>query len=90
MGPVLNLSNRLTESDLIDVAKFKGQAHLLAISGRGFVSETLPTYLSSKELRNSTMRLREILAPDFAGEKVCEGQKIVESLVLGPILGCAC
>jgi len=33
-GPVLIHSNRLTESDLIEVAKSKRQGHLLAISGR--------------------------------------------------------
>ena len=33
-GPVLTNSNRLSESDLIDIAKSKGQGHLLAISGR--------------------------------------------------------
>ena len=33
-GPVLAQSSRLSEIDLIDIAKSKGQGHLLAISGR--------------------------------------------------------
>ena len=36
-GPVLANSSRLSESDLIDIAKIKGQGHLLAISGRAFL-----------------------------------------------------
>src|SRR3982750_2559517 len=33
-GPVLAQSNRLSDNDLIEIARSKGQAHLLAISGR--------------------------------------------------------
>jgi uncharacterized protein (DUF2336 family) len=33
-GPVLKLAPRLAEADLVDVARTKSQAHLLAISGR--------------------------------------------------------
>jgi uncharacterized protein (DUF2336 family) len=33
-GPVLEESARLTTSDLVDIARTKGQAHLIAISGR--------------------------------------------------------
>jgi uncharacterized protein (DUF2336 family) len=36
-GPVLASSNRLSESDLIDIVTSKGQGHLLAISGRAFI-----------------------------------------------------
>jgi uncharacterized protein (DUF2336 family) len=38
-GPVLTQSNRLSDNDLIDVARSKGQGHLLAISGRASLSE---------------------------------------------------
>ena len=38
-GPVLTQSNCLSESDLIEVAKSKGQGHLMAISGRASLSE---------------------------------------------------
>jgi uncharacterized protein (DUF2336 family) len=40
-GPVLIDSNRLSESDLVYVAKNKGQEHLLAISGRASLSEAV-------------------------------------------------
>lgn len=36
-GPVLSQSPRLSEDDLIDIARTKGQAHLLAISERGTI-----------------------------------------------------
>jgi uncharacterized protein (DUF2336 family) len=38
-GPVLEQSPRLRESDLVDIAKTKSQAHLLAISGRTGIAE---------------------------------------------------
>ena len=44
-GPVLTQSNRLTESDLIEVAKSKGQGHLLAISGRSSLPEAVTDVL---------------------------------------------
>ncbi len=44
-GPVLTHSNRLTEADLVEVAKSKGQGHLLAISGRSSLSETVTDVL---------------------------------------------
>jgi uncharacterized protein (DUF2336 family) len=37
-GPVLTQSSRLSENDLIDIARSKGQDHLLAISGRDSLS----------------------------------------------------
>jgi len=44
-GPALTQSNRLSENDLIDIAKSKGQGHLLAISGRASLSETVTDVL---------------------------------------------
>lgn len=44
-GPVLTQSNRLTESDLIEVAKSRGQGHLLAISGRSSLPEAVTDVL---------------------------------------------
>ena len=44
-GPVLAQSNRLSESDLVDVAKHGGQGHLLAISGRTSLSEAVTDVL---------------------------------------------
>jgi uncharacterized protein (DUF2336 family) len=44
-GPVLTQSNRLSESDLIDIAKRKSQGHLLAISGRASLSDAVTDVL---------------------------------------------
>jgi len=38
-GPVLAQSRRLAETDLLDIARTKSQAHLLAISGRTAIAE---------------------------------------------------
>ena len=44
-GPVLLQSRRLDETDLVDIASTKGQAHLLAISGRAEVGMALTDVL---------------------------------------------
>lgn len=44
-GPVLRRSNKLTESDLLEIAGAKGQKHLLEISGRDKLSESLTDVL---------------------------------------------
>lgn len=44
-GPVLQQSPRLEETELLDIAKSKGQAHLLAISGRAEVGMALTDVL---------------------------------------------
>ena len=52
-GPVLSQSDRLNNADLIEIAKTKGQAHLLAISDRTLVDETVTDVLierGSKEV----------------------------------------
>jgi len=40
-APVLRNSNRLSERDLVEIAKTRGQQHLLAISGRRALNEAL-------------------------------------------------
>jgi len=40
-GPVLEQSPRLPETDLVDIARTKSQAHLLAISGRTGIAESV-------------------------------------------------
>lgn len=47
-GPVLMLSSRLTESDLVEVAKSKGQGHLLAMSQRASLSEAVTDALVAR------------------------------------------
>jgi uncharacterized protein (DUF2336 family) len=44
-GPVLAQSSRLSEEDLIDVARTKSQGHLLVMSGRGSLPETVTDVL---------------------------------------------
>lgn len=44
-GPVISQSVRLEETDLIDLAKSKGQAHLVAIAGRGGIGEAVTDVL---------------------------------------------
>jgi uncharacterized protein (DUF2336 family) len=56
-GPVLAESPRLTTSDLIEVAKTKGQGHLLAISGRAELEETVTDVLLTRGNREVANRL---------------------------------
>jgi uncharacterized protein (DUF2336 family) len=56
-GPVLAESPRLTSSDLIEIAKTKGQGHLLAISGRRQLEETVTDVLLTHGNREVTSRL---------------------------------
>jgi uncharacterized protein (DUF2336 family) len=44
-GPVLSQSERLSTADLIEIAKTKGHEHLLAISDRSLVDETVTDVL---------------------------------------------
>ncbi len=44
-GPVIAQSQRLAETDLVDIAKTKGQAHLFAISGRSGIGEAVTDVL---------------------------------------------
>jgi uncharacterized protein (DUF2336 family) len=44
-GPVISQSPRLAETDLVDIAKTKGQAHLFAISGRDGIGEAVTDVL---------------------------------------------
>ena len=44
-GPVLKESTRLDETDLVDIAQTKGQAHLRAISGREGIGEAVTDVL---------------------------------------------
>ena len=46
-GPVLTQSARLTTRDLLEIAQTKSQAHLLAISGRALLEETVTDRLLS-------------------------------------------
>jgi uncharacterized protein (DUF2336 family) len=47
-GPVLTQSTRLSTDDLVEIAQTKGQAHLLAISGRSRLEEPVTDQLLSR------------------------------------------
>ena len=51
-GPVLQQSPRVPESDLVDIARTKSQAHLLAISGRTGIAESVTDELVRRGDRN--------------------------------------
>jgi uncharacterized protein (DUF2336 family) len=44
-GPVIAHSARLRDNDLVDIARTKGQAHLVAIAGRGGIGEAVTDVL---------------------------------------------
>jgi uncharacterized protein (DUF2336 family) len=56
-GPVLSESARLTSNDLIEIANTKGQSHLLAISGRPQLAETVTDVLLVRGNREVAARL---------------------------------
>jgi uncharacterized protein (DUF2336 family) len=58
-GPVLAQSPRLTELDLVDIAKSKSDDHLLAISGRAQVTEAVSDVLMDRGSARVTRRLAE-------------------------------
>jgi uncharacterized protein (DUF2336 family) len=47
-GPILQHSQRLADSDLVQIAKTKSQAHLLAISGRHSIAEPVTEVLVNR------------------------------------------
>lgn len=47
-GPILSKSSRLSEHDLIEIASSRGQGHLLAMSGRASLPETVTDVLINR------------------------------------------
>jgi hypothetical protein len=66
-GPVLRDSNRLSEKDLVEIAKTLGQQHLLAISGRKSLNEALTDAL----MRRGDVNVSNALAKN-AGARFSE------------------
>ena len=58
-GPVLTQSGQLTANDLIEIARTKGQPHLLAISGRARLDEAVTDQLLSGGDREVAQKLVE-------------------------------
>jgi uncharacterized protein (DUF2336 family) len=66
-GPVLRQSRRLAESDLLEIAETKSQAHLLAISGRAGIAETVTNVLvrrGNREVARTVAENRGALLSD--------------------------
>jgi uncharacterized protein (DUF2336 family) len=66
-GPVLRQSRRLAETDLVEIAETKSQAHLLAISGRSSIAETVTNVLvrrGDREVARSVAENRSALLSD--------------------------
>jgi uncharacterized protein (DUF2336 family) len=88
-GPVLTQSGRLSEGDLIDIAKRKGQGHLLAISGRTSLSAAVTDVLVDRGDLEVQYRLARNSGAQFSGAgyatlvKKSEGdEKLTETLGL--------
>ena len=66
-GPVLRQSRRLAETDLVEIAETKSQAHLLAISGRSGIAQTVTNVLvrrGDREVARSVAENRSALLSD--------------------------
>jgi uncharacterized protein (DUF2336 family) len=58
-GPVLTLAHRLTEADLVDLARTKSQAHLRAISARRVLGEAVTDVLVRRGDREVARKVAE-------------------------------
>jgi uncharacterized protein (DUF2336 family) len=56
-GPILSQSSRLTDTDLIEIARSHGQRHLLAISGRSSLNTSVTDVLIERGDNHVTHRL---------------------------------
>jgi uncharacterized protein (DUF2336 family) len=56
-GPVLRESSRLSEEDLIEVARNKGEQHLLAIAGRWWLKEVVTDVLLGRRYPSVSRRI---------------------------------
>src|SRR5215813_8898810 len=65
-GPVLSMSDRLTTPDLIEIALAKSQSHLLAISKRSSLSESLTETLIERGDRQVLNKLAENAGARFS------------------------
>jgi len=65
-GPVLTHSPRLSGSDLIQIARSKGQAHLLAISGRRYLEEAVTDVLLDRGNREVIHKLASNVGARFS------------------------
>jgi uncharacterized protein (DUF2336 family) len=88
-GPVLTRSNRLSDRDLVTIAKSKGQSHLLAISGRASLAEAVTDVLVDRGdvqvhhslARNSGAQFSETGFATLVKKSECD-EKLAEKLGL--------
>jgi uncharacterized protein (DUF2336 family) len=67
-GPVLEQSARLAETDLIDIAETKGQAHLQAISGRKGIGEAITDVLVRRGNQDVARSVAENTSARFSND----------------------
>jgi Uncharacterised protein conserved in bacteria (DUF2336) len=67
-APVLTKSNRLSETDLVEIANTRGQQHLLALSGREALEEALTDVLIARGSSAVTDALAKNLGARFSAE----------------------
>jgi uncharacterized protein (DUF2336 family) len=67
-APVLKQSPRIAESDLIDIAQTKSQAHLLAISSRGGIAEPVTEVLIRRGDREVARKVAENRGARFSDD----------------------
>jgi len=56
-GPILRESSRLSEQDLVEVARSKGEQHLLAIAGRWWLKEVVTDELLARRYPSVSRRI---------------------------------
>src|ERR1700760_2880921 len=56
-GPVLSESNRLDADDLVEIAQTKGEPHLMAISGRWWLTEVVTDALLARHYPTVSRRI---------------------------------
>jgi uncharacterized protein (DUF2336 family) len=67
-GPVLQQSGRLAESDLVEIAETKSQAHLLAISSRAGIAERVTNVLIRRGDRQVARSVAENRGARFSAD----------------------
>jgi uncharacterized protein (DUF2336 family) len=72
-GPVLSSSPRLSNADLVDIASTKGQAHLLAISGR----KALESIVTDVLVRRGDLQVHRKLAASTDARFSDEGMSLL-------------
>jgi uncharacterized protein (DUF2336 family) len=65
-GPVLRQSSRLSDQDLVEIAKLKGQAHLAAISARPIVADKVTDVLLQRGDRTTIRVLAKNSGAQFS------------------------